>query len=67
MLLFLLSSAIIAKLPQKAETLVVHSLDTTVEPRLSELMGGGKGCSYNQTVHKIELPYIYIQSFAQLL
>ena len=66
MLLFLLSSTIIAELLQKAETLVIHSLDTTVEPRLSEIIGG-KGYLYNQTVHKIELPYIYIQSFAQLL
>ena len=38
----------------------------TVEPPLSELFWG-KGFSYNRTVRKIKLPFIYIQSFAQLL
>ena len=38
----------------------------TVERRLSKLMWGEK-CSDNRKVRKIEHPYIYIHSFAQLL
>ena len=56
----------IAMLSQYMKVALRYGLKmNAVEPRLSELMWG-EGCLDNQKVHKIEHPYIYIQSYELL-